>query len=77
MTGKPLTGCNSQQPTNGLAKSASRLNERTGTMIEFYIYSKAGNYLSTSKAKDWADLAQIKAALENNQQKITIIKVGV
>ena len=30
-------------------------------MIEFYIYSKAGNYLSTSKAKDLAELAQIKA----------------
>jgi hypothetical protein len=53
------------------------LNERTGTMIEFYIYSKAGNYLSTSKAKDLAELAQIKAALENNQQKITITRVGV
>ena len=46
-------------------------------MIEFYIYSKAGSYLSTGKAKDWADFAQIKAALENNQQKITIVKVGV
>ncbi len=46
-------------------------------MIEFYIYSKVGSYLSTDKAKDWADLAQIKAALENNQQKITIVKVGV
>jgi hypothetical protein len=46
-------------------------------MIEFYIYSKNGTYLSTSKAKDLAELAQIKAALENNQQKITIIKVGV
>jgi hypothetical protein len=46
-------------------------------MIEFYIYSKNGTYLSTGKAKDLAELAQVKAALENNQQKITITKVGV
>jgi len=46
-------------------------------MIEFYIYGKNGHLISINKAKDLAEIAKIKAALENNQQKITIAKIGV